>query len=241
MNVTEFSLDVGGGRSLDVAPRRARRRGRRRRAPRDAGLRAARSAPFVEAASGARAPAGLVLPPRLCGLQPPRGPIASPIASRTSSRIVDHLGVDRFATMGWSGGGPHTLACAALLPERVIACATVAGVGPWGAEGLDFLEGMAPENHRGVRCGRSRARMRCGRTSSLRPTKLADVTGDQVAAALGGLVSRVDRRRRTGEFAEYAGRDVPRCGSRPGSGVGSTTTSPSRVRGGSTCRRSGFR
>ena len=61
-------------------------------------------------------------------------------------RIVDHLGADRFATMGQSGGGPHTLACAALLPDRVIACATIAGVGPWDAEGLDFLEGMAQEN-----------------------------------------------------------------------------------------------
>src|SRR5690349_15257334 len=38
--------------------------------------------------------------------------------------ILDALGVDRFATYGWSGGGPHALACAALLPGRCLAGAT---------------------------------------------------------------------------------------------------------------------
>src|SRR5215216_6604903 len=60
--------------------------------------------------------------------------------------IVEHLGVGRFYTAGWSGGGPHALACAALLPDRVLGCATIAGVGPFGAAGLDFLEGMGREN-----------------------------------------------------------------------------------------------
>lgn len=60
--------------------------------------------------------------------------------------IADRLGVDRLATWGISGGGPHTLACAALLGERVVAAASLASVAPYGAEGLDWLEGMGEAN-----------------------------------------------------------------------------------------------
>ena len=65
--------------------------------------------------------------------------------------VLVHLGLDRFVTLGWSGGGPHALACAALLPGRCAAAATLAGVAPYGAEGLDCLEEGAGEP-RGVRC-----------------------------------------------------------------------------------------
>lgn len=55
--------------------------------------------------------------------------------------IADVLGVDRFAVLGYSGGGPHALACAAMLPDRVIAAATLAGVAPFtGDDG--WFEGM---------------------------------------------------------------------------------------------------
>jgi len=47
---------------------------------------------------------------------------------------------------GASGGDPYALACA-LLADRVLACATVAGVGPFGGQDLDFLAGMGRENH----------------------------------------------------------------------------------------------
>src|SRR5205823_4829981 len=60
--------------------------------------------------------------------------------------IADHLGADRFFASGGSGGGPHTLACAALLPDRVRGCAAIACPAPWGAEGLDWLAGQGPEN-----------------------------------------------------------------------------------------------
>lgn len=43
--------------------------------------------------------------------------------------VLDHLGAHRFYTLGWSGGGPHALACAALLPGRLIGAATVAHAG----------------------------------------------------------------------------------------------------------------
>ncbi len=63
-----------------------------------------------------------------------------------SPAILDHLGADKFVTAGWSGGGPHALACAALLPDRCLAAATIAGVAPHDAAGLDWLDGMAQEN-----------------------------------------------------------------------------------------------
>ena len=60
--------------------------------------------------------------------------------------VLDHFGADRCFTMGASGGGPHALACAALIPERVRATTVIAGVAPFNAAGLDFLAGMAQEN-----------------------------------------------------------------------------------------------
>jgi pimeloyl-ACP methyl ester carboxylesterase len=60
--------------------------------------------------------------------------------------LADALGSERFAVVGASGGGPHALACGALAPDRCAAVATVAGVGPWQMEGLDFLAGMGEGN-----------------------------------------------------------------------------------------------
>lgn len=53
--------------------------------------------------------------------------------------VLDAVGGDRCLTIGWSGGGPHALAAAALLPDRVAAAATLAGVAPFDAERLDVL------------------------------------------------------------------------------------------------------
>lgn len=61
--------------------------------------------------------------------------------------IADALELERFATWGISGGGPHALACAALCDDRLIATASLAAVAPYGADGLDWLEGMGEENH----------------------------------------------------------------------------------------------
>lgn len=51
------------------------------------------------------------------------------------AQLADHLGFDKFAVVGHSGGGPHTLACAYALPERVKAAAVIAGAGPVDAPG----------------------------------------------------------------------------------------------------------
>jgi pimeloyl-ACP methyl ester carboxylesterase len=60
--------------------------------------------------------------------------------------IADGLGLERFAVLGRSGGGPHALACAALLPERVTRAAALVSLAPWQAQGLDWFAGMADSN-----------------------------------------------------------------------------------------------
>jgi pimeloyl-ACP methyl ester carboxylesterase len=58
--------------------------------------------------------------------------------------ILDALEIDTCTVMGHSGGGPHALACAALLPGRVRGALSVSGLAPYDAEGLDYFAGMAP-------------------------------------------------------------------------------------------------
>src|ERR1022692_2732822 len=60
--------------------------------------------------------------------------------------IADKYGLDRFAVVGRSGGGPHALACAALLPRRTTRAAVLVGLAPHGADGLDWFDGMAKSN-----------------------------------------------------------------------------------------------
>lgn len=62
--------------------------------------------------------------------------------------IADQLGLDRFAVVGRSGGGPHALAAAALLPDRVRRTAVLVGLAPSDAEDLDWLGGMTDGNVR---------------------------------------------------------------------------------------------
>jgi pimeloyl-ACP methyl ester carboxylesterase len=67
-------------------------------------------------------------------------------AATDVAELLDAFELGRFATWGHSGGGPHALACAALLPDRCVAAATLACPAPYGAEGLDFVDGMGELN-----------------------------------------------------------------------------------------------
>jgi len=55
---------------------------------------------------------------------------------------LDTLGVDRFATMGHSGGGPTALATGALLRERVVATVAISSLAPYRAT-EEWFAGMA--------------------------------------------------------------------------------------------------
>jgi pimeloyl-ACP methyl ester carboxylesterase len=64
--------------------------------------------------------------------------------------IADHLGLSQFAVVGRSGGGPHALACAAALPDRVTRAAVLVSFAPYEAsDDLDWYEGMNDANVRG--------------------------------------------------------------------------------------------
>jgi pimeloyl-ACP methyl ester carboxylesterase len=64
-------------------------------------------------------------------------------AATDVAAIADALGIDRFAAVGHSGGGPHALGCGALLPERVIAVVSMSAPAPFEAEGLDWFAGWS--------------------------------------------------------------------------------------------------
>jgi pimeloyl-ACP methyl ester carboxylesterase len=72
-------------------------------------------------------------------------------AAADVAAIADALGIRRFAVTGGSGGGPHSLACGALLGDRVTRCASVVSPAPYGPEGLErteWLRGMVEGNMR---------------------------------------------------------------------------------------------
>lgn len=60
--------------------------------------------------------------------------------------ICASLGIGQLGIWGISGGGAHALACAALLPDLVVGVASLAGLAPYGAEGLDWFDGMGQDN-----------------------------------------------------------------------------------------------
>jgi pimeloyl-ACP methyl ester carboxylesterase len=120
-----------------------------------------------------------------------------------AAAVADALGAEHFFTIGGSGGGPHALACAALLPERVAGAATIAGVAPTYAEDLDWPAGMGEENleeFAAARAGPAELQTFIDRYAQ----ELRSVTGEQVRKALGDLVSAPDAAVLTGEYAEFA-------------------------------------
>jgi len=72
---------------------------------------------------------------------------------RDIAQLADHLGIDKFFVAGHSGGGPYVMACAYVLPERVIAAASICGAGPIDSpQALEHMDGL---NRIGFRVGRS--------------------------------------------------------------------------------------
>jgi pimeloyl-ACP methyl ester carboxylesterase len=103
---------------------------------------------------------------------------------------------------GISGGGPHVLACAALLPDLVVAAASLASLAPYGAAGLDWYAGMGQDNVDDFRlyfADREAARQK---TAKDREQALAE-TPEGVAKGLQTLLTPTDAAVLTGELAEY--------------------------------------
>jgi pimeloyl-ACP methyl ester carboxylesterase/RimJ/RimL family protein N-acetyltransferase len=123
-------------------------------------------------------------------------------AAADVAAILDRLGADEFVTAGWSGGGPHALACAALLPVRCLAAASIAGIAPSDSPGLDWLAGMGPENIEEFEAALA-GEADLTRFLEAAAGMLRDIAAAEVAEGLGGLVSDVDQAVITGEFADY--------------------------------------
>jgi len=115
--------------------------------------------------------------------------------------IADALGLDRILTHGRSGGGPHTLACAALLGDRVAAAATFASVAPYGADGLDFFAGMGDDNVIEMGAAAKGPDALAPVLEELAPQML-DAEPEQLAGALKSLLSPPDVAVVTGDIAE---------------------------------------
>ena len=126
---------------------------------------------------------------------------------RDTREVLDQLGAERCYVAGWSGGGPHALACAALMPDRVLGVTTIAGVGPYvvpdGLEAFDFLAGMGAENVEGFNATLEGPEAEAAMLEREWPVMRA-VTAEQIADAFGDLIDDVDRASLSGDFAEFA-------------------------------------
>jgi len=115
--------------------------------------------------------------------------------------IADALGLERFASWGISGGGPHVLACAALCDERLTAVASLAAVAPYDADELDWFDGMGEENH--VEFGKALEGEEALRPYVEEHAAQHTMTVDALIAGLETLLGDADRAVLGGRFAEY--------------------------------------
>lgn len=116
--------------------------------------------------------------------------------------ICAALGIDRLATWGVSGGGPHVLACAAILPDLVVAAASLASVAPYGVDGLDYYAGMGQLNADDTQLYfRDKAASRA-KTDADRVEMLA-ASPAETAEIIKSLLSGPDAAVLTGELADY--------------------------------------
>jgi pimeloyl-ACP methyl ester carboxylesterase len=117
-----------------------------------------------------------------------------------TAAVLDAIGATESYVAGWSGGGPHTLACAARL-DGVKAALVIAGVGPSTATDLDFLAGMGQDNldeFGEAAAGESRIR---AYLDAARPG-LQAATPEQLITELASLLPDVDRAALTDEYGE---------------------------------------
>jgi len=159
------------------------------------------NAPLAEAAAARGLRTVLYARPGYGGSTPQPGRLVADAAADVD-KILERIGADEFVTAGWSGGGPHALACAALLPVRCLAAATIAGVAPYDSPGLDWMAGMAEENHEEFGAALAgEADLITFLDGAAGP--LREISAAQVADGLGGLLSDTDKAALTAEFADH--------------------------------------
>jgi pimeloyl-ACP methyl ester carboxylesterase len=126
--------------------------------------------------------------------------VADDVANATA--VCDALEIERFCVWGISGGGPHALALAALLPDRCAAAAALAPVAPYDADGLDFTDGMGEQNIEefgAIFDGEERHREVLERDRA----ELASITPEQLVEAWQSLLGPADVEVTNGRLAAY--------------------------------------
>jgi pimeloyl-ACP methyl ester carboxylesterase len=119
-----------------------------------------------------------------------------------TATILDDLGLGQFVTLAWSGGGPRGFSCAAMLPDRCRAVATLASPVPPDAVGLAQVAGMRPENaalHAAI--GQGKEAFTAVLEQQVAPLRSA--TDDQLLEWFRGTLAPVDNAALQGEFADY--------------------------------------
>jgi pimeloyl-ACP methyl ester carboxylesterase len=124
--------------------------------------------------------------------------------------IADALGYDRFYSVGSSGGAPHSIACAALLPDRVIAAAAIASPAPVDAEGLDWSAGMGEENVAEFAAAQ-RGDREFAQYLEREARSMLGASAEDIVSHLGDLVSDADRRAASGVLGEFIVRELARA------------------------------
>jgi pimeloyl-ACP methyl ester carboxylesterase len=117
-----------------------------------------------------------------------------------TAEVLAALGIEECLVAGWSGGGPHALACAARL-RNVRAALVIAGVAPYRADGLDFLAGMGDDNVAEFGAALEGDDALRAFLAQLYP-ELKDVTPEGIIESLRSLLPDVDRAVLTDEFGE---------------------------------------
>ncbi len=125
-----------------------------------------------------------------------------------AAEVLDRLGIESACAVGWSGGGPHVLACAALLPDRFRAVASLAGVAPYlESQGtLDWFAGMGQDNLDEFGASlEGEAEVR----AYLAPlgAELRTITADGIVGSMGSLLPEADRAHLTGAFGDELAQD----------------------------------
>jgi pimeloyl-ACP methyl ester carboxylesterase len=121
--------------------------------------------------------------------------------------IAKELTVSRLLVWGISGGGPHALACAALLPDLVVAAVALAPPAPWQAEGLDWFAGMGEQNVKEFTAA-LHSREACEQIVEAEALELLSADPDTLAQTFDSLLCPVDAAVLTPDFARFVIRKV---------------------------------